>query len=251
MGYPVEFVVIVPVVKKILKQKKMTYRDLAKRMHMSEANVKKVMVAKDCSLKRLNQICEALDLSLSELLEVIQKRPVQRVALNKTQQDFLASDENNLLLYFKLAFEGVSFERAQKDLRLSEVQFRKKLLTLEAIGLLKTKADGKTQAPDEHLGIWPHEGPAAKILIEEWSHSLLRVATRSLSDATNGDFTMRYLRLSEKSAKEFRDKMLTLINDFDRISNIEMKVHPTLQDLSVLYATVPESLSNIRLKAKM
>jgi len=143
MGYPIEFIAIVPILKKILKDRGITYAELAGRLNMSEANIKKIMIAKDCSLRRLNQICEAIELPLLDLLDVIPKRPVRDVSLSAAQQTVLTSDEMNLLVYIKVAFENISPRQAKVDLKLSDVVFEKKMLSLENDGLLKKNAKGK------------------------------------------------------------------------------------------------------------
>jgi DNA-binding Xre family transcriptional regulator len=245
MAYPVEFAVIVPLLKQILKDRGVTYAELARRLHISEAGVKKIMSAKDCSLKRLNQICEALDFSILDLIELLRERPVKRVLLNPAQQSFLTADESCLLLYFKVAFENVPPGQARKELGLTETAFEKKLNGLEKIGLLKRTPGGKIAAPEEHFGIWPDEGELTKLVKHEWSGALVKAAAHG-HQSTGQDISLRYFRLSEKSLRDLRARLAEVFSEFDRASMIESKLAPYPKHVSCMYALAPESISNIR-----
>jgi len=249
MGYPIEFAAVVPIVKKVLKQKNMTYRDLARRMNMSEANVKKIMAAKDCSLNRLNRICEVLELSPFDLLELLRQDPIRKVELDPRHQEFLASEEVNLLLYFKVAFEGIALERARQQLHLNENLFWKKIRKMESLGLLVSRPDGSLKTPEEHVGIFSGDGPVVRLLCDQWMMAVIKDANRKHRAKQAIGFGLRYFRLGEKSANEFREKLSALIADYDRISNIEAKIHDhsgQLKDISLAYAVIPDTLSNIR-----
>lgn len=244
MAYPFEFSTVVPVLKKILKDRKLTYKALARKLHMSEANVKKIMTAKDCSLKRLNQICEALDFSVFDLIEMLRKKPVRRVLLNSAQQRVLTEDETSLLLYFKIAFEQATTEHARRDLNLTEVNLEKKMRQLERVGLIK-RHKLRIQIPEEHIGVWPDEGVLASLVKTEWTKSLLNAALSGRGTKW-ADLGLRYFRLSQKSTQEFRTLLSELMNDFERVSMLEEKITPNLNDVSCLFAVVPDSLTKLR-----
>jgi transcriptional regulator with XRE-family HTH domain len=59
---------ILAALKRALKARGMTYRDLAKALSMSESGVKKWLTSKDCSLGRVLAACEAIGVSLEDLL---------------------------------------------------------------------------------------------------------------------------------------------------------------------------------------
>ena len=63
-----DFAAVMRAIKTILKVKKMTYRDLAEILEMSESGVKKILSAKDGSFGRVLQMCRALDVSLDDLI---------------------------------------------------------------------------------------------------------------------------------------------------------------------------------------
>ena len=59
---------ILATLKTALKGSKMTYRGLAEQLEMSESGVKKMLNGSDVSLGRLLQICDVLQVPLSEVV---------------------------------------------------------------------------------------------------------------------------------------------------------------------------------------
>lgn len=57
--------------KRLLRERHLTYRDLAGRLGMSEANVKRMFARQSITLERLEAICAILDLGLAELFAIV------------------------------------------------------------------------------------------------------------------------------------------------------------------------------------
>ena len=58
---------IIAVLKRSLKARGTTYRDLARAVGLSEASIKRIFAQETFSLARLEQICTALGLSIAEV----------------------------------------------------------------------------------------------------------------------------------------------------------------------------------------
>ena len=65
-----ESTAIVQVLKRSLKTKGLTYKDIAKRVGLSEASVKRVFSAKTFTLQRLESVCAAIGMSMAELVRL-------------------------------------------------------------------------------------------------------------------------------------------------------------------------------------
>ena len=66
--------------KKCLKAKGLNYRDLARRSNLSEASIKRLFSEQSFSLRRLEEVCRFLDMSIYDLarmtrLDAGQTRP--------------------------------------------------------------------------------------------------------------------------------------------------------------------------------
>lgn len=63
-----EFPLIAKELKSILKARRIKYAELAPRLGMSESGLKKLLNGVDCSLSKLGQVCDELDISMSSLI---------------------------------------------------------------------------------------------------------------------------------------------------------------------------------------
>ena len=84
--------------KKLLRQHQLTYKDLAQSLNMSEANIKRIFSTHNFTLQRLEQICEVIQISLSDLFTLAQKQEEQLSQLTKEQEQTLLTNPKLLLV---------------------------------------------------------------------------------------------------------------------------------------------------------
>lgn len=101
--------------KRILKKKRVSYRELGKRLRLSESGVKKLMRAPDLSLTRLVEICAAVQVDLLDLLEVAWRSPPTPFSFSPAQEKFLASNPDDAA--FLTALVTANFDTAEVQRR--------------------------------------------------------------------------------------------------------------------------------------
>ena len=84
--------------KQLLKQHQLTYKDIAKSLDMSEANIKRIFSSNSFTLERLEQICEIIGLSLINLFSITQQQAAKVSQLTAEQEDQLLADPKLLLM---------------------------------------------------------------------------------------------------------------------------------------------------------
>lgn len=89
---------IVKSLKRALKEKQMTYRHVATHLELTESSVKRLFSTGDFSLKRLEQICQLMDLDIGDLLSQVQQRRQRISTLTLEQETQLVSDIPLLLV---------------------------------------------------------------------------------------------------------------------------------------------------------
>ncbi|WP_157496819.1 helix-turn-helix domain-containing protein [Hahella ganghwensis] len=77
--------------RRALKAKGMTYRQLGNELGISEATVKRMFREQDCSLSRLTQICNLLNISVYDLMSVAQQQEESTTPLTPQQEQYLAT----------------------------------------------------------------------------------------------------------------------------------------------------------------
>ena len=89
---------LIETLKHALKAQKLTYADVARVLELSEASVKRLFAEKNLSLLRLEQICQMLQMEISDLVQLMNQRAQRIEQLTREQELEIASDRLLLLV---------------------------------------------------------------------------------------------------------------------------------------------------------
>lgn len=126
--------------KKKLKLSRMTYRELAKQLEMSEAGVKKLFSKSDISMSRAFQICALLNLNMAEVIQEANDESVAEKVFSDQQVAFFTKNPHFFFFYMRLAYEKKTLEELQEEYKLTERSIFLYLKKLDEIGLLILKS---------------------------------------------------------------------------------------------------------------
>lgn len=84
--------------KQLLRQHQITYKHIAQELEMSEANIKRIFSTQSFTLERLEQICEILQMTLSDLFALTQNQVQQISQLTVEQEQEILGDPKLLLV---------------------------------------------------------------------------------------------------------------------------------------------------------
>ncbi len=140
MGYAAAAVTVS--LKRALKKRRISYRELGKRLRLSESGVKKMMTAPDLSLDRLAAICAAVPLDLADLLDGALRAPPAPQTFSPAQEKFLAGNPNDAAFF--TAHKTASFDTAEVErrFRLDRTSMRIYLARLEKHGFIERTEGG-------------------------------------------------------------------------------------------------------------
>lgn len=203
------------VLKRALKQRGLTYRTLAPKLGLSESGVKKLLTAKDLSISRLFSICEVLGLSVSELLETVEREEIREVELSPRQQAALLKEPGLLRLFWRSCIEKEDLHAIRTEERLSENEFRKLISRLENLDLAHLNEQGRIEPAHRGLYRWREGGPLIDRLNHDWSINLLEAALKKTTDPTSLH-RLSGLRLNEIEAQELKRRLNDLVDEFAR-----------------------------------
>jgi len=141
-----------------LKARGMTYADVARALNISEATVKRIFAVKNCSLERLDSLCELVQVDLAELARGTprQSRLVNR--LTQAQEEELMSDPA-LLLVAVCALHQMRAEDIVETYKLTDAQCLELLLRLERIGFLELHEKNRIRLRISRTFSWIPDGP--------------------------------------------------------------------------------------------
>ncbi len=164
------------VIKSVLKKNKHTYSDLAEYLDCSEPTIKRVLGHEELSLSRLLQICDFLNLSLSDLEVFMKKEEPPPAELSERQQIFLVENKNYFAFLFEL-YQDLTPDQIASKYQLTPKSLQKYLINLEKQELIKVTSKNKVRPfykSFPHLGKGPLGVAYYKAFIENASHFFIQ-----------------------------------------------------------------------------
>ncbi|MDP5143549.1 helix-turn-helix transcriptional regulator [Rheinheimera baltica] len=203
---------LITALKRSLKTKGMSYRQLAEQLQLSEASVKRIFAQQNFTLSRLEQICRVLDTNLYELAKssTLAKNSLPR-QLSMPQEQALA-DDPTLLTYLYLLLNGWQFEDINSQYQLDELKGIRLLATLDRLKLIELQPHNKVRLLVARDIQWRLNGPVRrryeqqiKMMFIDNSFTApehwLRLETAELSSASISILQRRLNQLSEQFAE--------------------------------------------------
>ena len=141
-----------------LKARNMTYADVARALSISEATVKRIFATRNCTLERLDAICELVQVDLAELARGAPRDDKFINRLTPEQEAELMTDPA-LFLVAICAIQQMRVEEICAVYNLDEAQCIAHLLRLERIGILELHENNRIRLRLARTFAWNARGP--------------------------------------------------------------------------------------------
>lgn len=129
-------------IKKELKHKRITYQQIADKLGVSLLTIKRQLNADDITFNKLLLLCDAANLSLTEILGDIENKKVKHTSFT-AEQDLAFCENNSLFYYFtELFFNKKSAKSIENEYALTPASTHRYLRKLEDIGLISLSIKG-------------------------------------------------------------------------------------------------------------
>jgi DNA-binding Xre family transcriptional regulator len=208
---------IISVLKRSLKARGTTYRDLAKAVGLSEASIKRIFAEETFSLARLEQICAALGLSIAEVARMAAQQSLSGGQQLTLEQEHVLARDWHLLACFHLLLNGRQPADIGRELDLPERPLRSLLVKLDAAKLIELQPKLKVRLRTSNVIAWRSDGPVRRLYEQ-----------RVKSEFLQAEFTGRHelinfvsAELSEASAKILTRKAEALARDFAELATFD------------------------------
>lgn len=213
-----ETAAIIEALKRSLKRRGLTYRDLAKKVGLSEASVKRVFASKSFTLQRLESICAAVGISVGELVRTASTlQDPNSHHLTLEQEELLASDRRLLACFYLLLNNHGSAEILTK-MQLSERELRALYVKLDAAKLIDLQPGLRARLRTAPVISWRADGPV-------YAAYEKMVKTEILQSEFQGELEAIHFRsaeLSEASSKILMRKLEQLSRDFAELAALDV-----------------------------
>lgn len=191
------------VLKVVLKNKKLTYKELAVELGLTESAVKKIFTAQDCSYSRLHQICKVLGVNLIDILREMETKVLRQEKFSIPQENYFAQNMDAFHFFWRLVAERKSVADIQALDGLSEQECLRYLLKLDELGLIELHENNAIKLPKMRLNRWMGQGPLTDTIHYEWSVALIKDVVKMDLAEKSQKFMLRSVALREESYREF------------------------------------------------
>jgi DNA-binding Xre family transcriptional regulator len=219
-----EFEVILKTLKKILKNKKITYSSLAESIEMSESGVKKLLSGSDCSLAKILQICDVIEVELTEVLTYSKESASREFQLSRSNEMFFIKHWDYFTVFWKLFAEKKNAKEIMKENSLSKKQIETYLLKLDRMGLLEFHSIDKVVIDDRGIPDWVDEGPLVEVVKRIWPKKILDHVVLAKNIPKDCCYELTYFKFSKDTHMEYVHAMREVAETYLKRSAYEEKV---------------------------
>jgi hypothetical protein len=152
---------IVAELKKALRETGNTYADVAQKLQLSEASVKRLFSTEDLSLQRVDEICELIGLDLRDILDRAAERTAPTNQLTLAQETEVVSDPKLLFMTW-LVLLRTPFEEVIQDYRFTEREALQYLIRLDRLKVIELQPGNRVRLLVSRHFSWRPGGPVQK-----------------------------------------------------------------------------------------
>lgn len=161
-----DYVIIIKELKKVMKLRGITYRQVSKSLGISEVTVKRLFSARDGSLNRISEICQLVGVSLVDLVSTLSKKEGNVFKFTEKQELFFSRNQNFFEFFYELYERRLSIFEMKKRYGLNDQSVFKYLNGLDRLGLLKLQANNEFRFCVEGKPSWIMGGALQKIYLD-------------------------------------------------------------------------------------
>lgn len=206
----------VAALKKTVRSHGLTYRELARKLGLSEPTVKRMFSRGAFTLARIEQILRALDLDLYDVARMSRGRTAASVELNLDQENVLARDER-LLSVFWLVLNEWTFAEILEAYAITKPELTLAFARLARVRLIDWGPGERARLLVGRDFRWRAAGPVKKAYGNRVMQELLKGRFEGPAELLR--FEAR--DLSEESAAVVRRRLERLAAEFNELAEVD------------------------------
>ncbi len=204
--------------KKCLRLKGLTYRDVAVALQLSEASVKRIFSEQTFSVSRLEEVCRFLDMSIYDLARLARQGIDNDLTRLSAEQEQGLADDPLVLTYFYLLLTGRTPQKIAREFSLDDQQQTTMLVRLSRLKLVELYPNNKGRLLTGRRIDWRQDGPIRKMYENEVQQAFLD----SHFEQEDQVFRFETGELSDASVKIVLKKIERLCLEFDEFAELDV-----------------------------
>jgi DNA-binding Xre family transcriptional regulator len=204
---------LIKTLKRALKAHGKTYADVSRELGLTEASVKRLFWQKNFSLERLDQICQMLDLEISDLVQLMTEQQHQLQQLTDEQEQEITND-TTLLVVAVCALNKWTMDDIVSFYDISEGECFRKLARLDRLKIIDLLPHNRIKVRVAANFTWRQNGPIQAFFQRKIGQEFLS------GRFSRDDECLIVLNgmLSPRSNAEFQRKLKRLAWEFDLLN---------------------------------
>lgn len=202
---------LISALKRLLKAHGITYGQVAKHLHLSEASVKRQFSKQSFSIQTLEAICNLIQLEFSDLVKAAEE--VESVSqLTEKQEMELVSDVKCVLIA-NCVLNHWTFQKIVATYKITDAECISQLLRLERIGMIQLLPENRVKLKISRDFSWLPGGPIHQFFRE-----------RAQTDFLNTDFNQpgeifrfQHAMISPSTNLRFQQRLQKLLQEFTEL----------------------------------
>ena len=208
---------IIDVLKRTLKTRGLTYRDVASKVNLSEASIKRVFAEETFTLQRLEKICTAIGMTVGELVRMASETHDANSQYLTLEQEQLLAANQALLACFYLLLNGRPSSEIQTRLNLTDRELRSLYVKLDDARLAELQPGLKARLRVGPVVNWRSDGPVRRIYERQVKAEFLQSDFQGDGEALH----FHSAELSEASASLLARKLEQLGHEFADFAKLD------------------------------
>ncbi len=218
---------LVEVLKRELRTRGVTYAQVARKLGLSEASVKRMFSRKDFTLKRLDQVCQLTNADFSDLARTLNREETLIAQLSQEQEKEIASSIK-LFLVAVCALNHVAPEQIVEIYDISGPECVQLLLKLDRIGFIRLQPNNRIKLLVSRDFAWLPDGPIQRFF-KQHAHGDY---VRSRFDRPDEHFVAVNGMLSSSSRATIVARLKRIAREFSELHNDDVRL-PASQRLNM------------------
>ncbi|HEY8507380.1 MAG TPA: helix-turn-helix transcriptional regulator [Steroidobacteraceae bacterium] len=225
---------LVGALKQCLRARGLTYAQLARRLNLSEASVKRIFARGSFTLARLEAICNVLEITFQDLARVASPDDPRITTLSMEQEAALARDPNLLTTFYLLLNDWTPAE-IRREYAFDERQQRKLLAQLDDLGLIELLPRLQCRLRVGRRVVWRRDGPVRRAYEKQVKAEFLQAAFNRPSELLR----FQPAELTEHSIRTLHRKLEQLYREFLELAELDLLATEPRTPVAMLLAFRP------------
>lgn len=201
--------------KAVLRARKITYAELARRLDTSEPTIKRIFAARDDKLSRIIEICDALDLSLDDIIAQAKRTEETPLVLGDRLEAQLAEDPSAFHVFLLLR-DGMPASEIERQFGLSKKVMFRLGQRLERLGLAEVQESGRVRLLIDQPIQFRRDGPLHRSLMRINLEFIREVFVAE--DSETAGFLTKSRRISVHTARHIMRELHRLNRDLSEMA---------------------------------